>query len=683
MEVETCALTVISMSSIFESTAPLYCSISERIVDMIHSKVSKADQELKIDENVEYQLRNSKNILNNSIESHSNIQRGASLSTSFLHQSEFNVNSMTNYECEVTPEKIDKLQQLLGSEKNDKHDKLYKKWESMTMRNLETFMQMHRSTFIRRFRRSVPHEFRWEAWKAVSDFNAIKKFYENNYKSSGKMSLYESMAATESPFSNLIRTDIPRTFPELNVFDYYSQNQLFRILNAYSNYAPDVGYCQGMNFITGLLLLVSNFNEEESFWVLAGLMKHYDLNGFYVEDFPLLKRYVKAFDILSEMHIPLLRRHFNAEGVSPPMYLHQWFLTLFVTNLPLKTVVVVWDYLLCEGIHSLLALTIGLLKTLESFLIKLHFEDIMKFLKSLKSNGLCDDAKIGKMLVKKADTICIPTDVFHFVTNTDCKNEMNIGEEFNCISPTIDYCKTCSGDNSVSNDHTDELEGLVEIEMKRLYGWNKDSPPSVAEYFHDSIEFPAQRSCTSRVGGMTTWKDIPIEQGNSTSSDSGENPCTDGNGTDLQLTEAYIKPVCPVTSAMPTDLRIQLKDLNCTRKNAIMDEIANGSCSRGKQIDSCLEPEKMPYLDRLVVDVQKFGTFNALSERNDTQNLCNTYYYNTISSTYSNILYSYQSWGAPSIFQSVAQFFKFRVTLADGRSPKNITNESLQDIELG
>lgn len=87
----------------------------------------------------------------------------------------------------------------------------------------------------------------------------------------------------------MIKIDISRTFPETEKFDDSHQNKLLRILSAYSNFNLDVGYCQGMNFIAGLLLLVSGSNEEETFWMFVQLMELRGLKGFYKDKFPMLR----------------------------------------------------------------------------------------------------------------------------------------------------------------------------------------------------------------------------------------------------------------------------------------------------------------------------------------------------------------------------------------------------------
>jgi hypothetical protein len=42
------------------------------------------------------------------------------------------------------------------------------------------------------------------------------------------------------------------------------------VLSAYSVFNPDVGYCQGMNFVAALMLLTAS--EEDVFWMLVVLV---------------------------------------------------------------------------------------------------------------------------------------------------------------------------------------------------------------------------------------------------------------------------------------------------------------------------------------------------------------------------------------------------------------------------
>lgn len=355
------------------------------------------------------------------------------------------------------PSAVHLQRHLLSESYAARESKSFIKWESMRERGLEWFVTVHPQTYRRRLRRGTLQQFRWEAWKTMlrwyltqarlpretspttgtatpqvtsdkaaaftsSPSSDVPKLQRLDILSSVTEAEYSALAETESPFSALIRIDIPRTFPEVNCFTTSAQEQLSRILNAYANYKPVVGYCQGMNFVVGFILLVSDFCEFEAFQFVVGFMDCYAVEGLFREHFPLLKKYVEVFDNLMERLVPSLRDHFFQEGILPPVYLHQWFLTLFVRGLPLSTVVVIWDYLLADGLPSMVVLTVSLLKVLQRFLLCLGFEDVVKFLKSLKSSGDCDQSRIGRMLVRQAEAIQVPEELLTPIRNVNVED---------------------------------------------------------------------------------------------------------------------------------------------------------------------------------------------------------------------------------------------------------------------
>ncbi|CAK9055285.1 Ecotropic viral integration site 5 protein homolog (EVI-5) (Neuroblastoma stage 4S gene protein) [Durusdinium trenchii] len=218
-------------------------------------------------------------------------------------------------------------------------------WKSMQQRGLQKFMHQRPGDFLRRAKKGIPAEYRAEVWKTALKADAH-----------AKAGLYKELQMAENEFLHLIEIDIPRTFPEDPKFGPRQQESLFRILKAYANLCPDVGYCQGMNFIVGLLLLVVQGGafggddrdlppemEEETFWMFFSLMECSHLNGFYRRQFPLLKRYLWAFEELLSTTLPELQQHFLKENLQHAVYLHQWFLTLFISSLPLPMVLVFWD----------------------------------------------------------------------------------------------------------------------------------------------------------------------------------------------------------------------------------------------------------------------------------------------------------------------------------------------------
>mmetsp|Transcript_83693 Transcript_83693/g.202992 ORF Transcript_83693/g.202992 Transcript_83693/m.202992 type:complete len:485 (-) Transcript_83693:215-1669(-) len=276
------------------------------------------------------------------------------------------------------------------------------KWSEMIEMGISQYMRAHPDRFHRRVRRGIPSKFRWQVWKAavhLEDFEMPKD--------------YQSLSTRENPWTPCIEIDISRTFPELKSFDSSQQQRLLRILNAYAGHNPGVGYCQGMNYVAGLLLLVSD-REEESFAVLVCLMDHpqFGLAGFYRERLPLLRRYLRACDKLVAETVPELRKHFIKENVQPAVYLHQWFLTLFINCFPLSMVMIIWDVIVCEGLPVILRIAVSILQVLKDSLLSMQFEDIIKFFKMMKTyddeDGELNAFRIGQLLMKHTEHVQIP-----------------------------------------------------------------------------------------------------------------------------------------------------------------------------------------------------------------------------------------------------------------------------------
>ena len=58
-------------------------------------------------------------------------------------------------------------------------------------------------------------------------------------------------------YLKLIEKDIPRTLPTHKQARQFGESgSLRRVLKAYCRHHPDVGYCQGMNFVAGLFLII-------------------------------------------------------------------------------------------------------------------------------------------------------------------------------------------------------------------------------------------------------------------------------------------------------------------------------------------------------------------------------------------------------------------------------------------
>lgn len=81
---------------------------------------------------------------------------------------------------------------------------------------------------------------------------------------------YERLSGESSPYENLIGKDIGRSFPGVEMFREpggEGQRKLGQVLKCFSLYDQKIGYCQGLGFLVGPLLM--HMEEKEAFCVLV------------------------------------------------------------------------------------------------------------------------------------------------------------------------------------------------------------------------------------------------------------------------------------------------------------------------------------------------------------------------------------------------------------------------------
>ncbi|KAJ1828346.1 GTPase-activating protein [Coemansia sp. RSA 2599] len=178
-----------------------------------------------------------------------------------------------------------------------------------------------------------------------------------------------------------IKHDLARTFPRLEYFRDSAgagQEGLFAVLRAYALYDTEVGYCQGLGFVVGPLLL--NMPDEEAFCVLARLMYTYGLRGHFLPTMDDLQLRLYQFDHVLRETLPRLARHFQQQGVEATMYVSQWLMTMFAYRLPIELTFRLFDVVFAEGLDALLRMAIAVLKRSQTRLLSLEFEGIMQYL---------------------------------------------------------------------------------------------------------------------------------------------------------------------------------------------------------------------------------------------------------------------------------------------------------------
>ncbi|KAK8569885.1 hypothetical protein V6N13_002597 [Hibiscus sabdariffa] len=166
--------------------------------------------------------------------------------------------------------------------------------------------------------------------------------------------------------------DLPRTFPGHPWLDTPEGHAaLRRVLVGYSFRDSDVGYCQGLNYVAALLLLVMK-TEEDAFWMLAVLLENVLVNDCYTNNLSGCHVEQRVFKDLLAKKCPRIAAHLEALEFDVSLVATEWFLCLFSKSLPSETTLRVWDVLFYEGAKVIFHVGLAMFKMKEDELLLTH-----------------------------------------------------------------------------------------------------------------------------------------------------------------------------------------------------------------------------------------------------------------------------------------------------------------------
>jgi len=112
-----------------------------------------------------------------------------------------------------------------------------------------------------------------------------------------------------------------------------------------SLYDSKIGYCQGLGFVIGPLLIYT-----EAVSILVRFTEHYDLQSYFLPDLSGLHLQIYQFQSLLSHHFPKLcpPGGWNRLDIEPLCF-SPWFLPVFAVTCPLLMLLWIYDVLLLEG----------------------------------------------------------------------------------------------------------------------------------------------------------------------------------------------------------------------------------------------------------------------------------------------------------------------------------------------
>ncbi|KAM4649169.1 TBC1 domain family member 10A isoform 5-T6 [Amazona ochrocephala] len=213
------------------------------------------------------------------------------------------------------------------------------------LNNWDKWMAKKHKKIRLRCQKGIPPSLRGRAWQYLS---GSKVKLEQNI---GKFDELDLLTG-DPKWLDVIERDLHRQFPFHEMFvsrGGHGQQDLFRVLKAYTLYRPEEGYCQAQAPIAAVLLM--HMPAEQAFWCLVQICEKY-LPGYYSEKLEAIQLDGQILFSLLHKVSPVAYKHLSKQKIDPILYMTEWFMCAFSRTLPWSSVLRVWDMFFCEGRSS-------------------------------------------------------------------------------------------------------------------------------------------------------------------------------------------------------------------------------------------------------------------------------------------------------------------------------------------
>ena len=301
---------------------------------------------------------------------------------------------------------------------------------------------------------------RWIIWLAMAKHKYRK--IDEKMRISNK-EIYNDLVKNVDLNDDSLLFELHNTLKEVKVYKYNWSNSLYRIIKSLTQFEQNLRYENGMNFLIGVPLLISDCNEEETFFFgrfLLSISFGLGLYYFYDENEILLRYLVFIFHHIAKEKFPKIYDKISEFNIADELWIKKWYKTFFSSIFDLSITIRVWDCIIGVGIKFLVNYSLAILEYFEEKIMS--FKKVKEFLEffdyDLKKKFTKDNDIIlfRENIISLAQSYYIPDGKYkllekEYLNLLFLEKEKSSGPSFN-----IDTSKTIhnyySNNESLNND---------------------------------------------------------------------------------------------------------------------------------------------------------------------------------------------------------------------------------------
>lgn len=178
-----------------------------------------------------------------------------------------------------------------------------------------------------------------------------------------------------------IGRDICRTFYTEKFVKGNGKEMIKNILTAIAFVRPEIGYCQGMNFIAGALISYID-DEKISFYIFLSFIDDIELNLLYLKNMPDYSIRSYQLNYYISKFFPKLTSHFQLHQINPDIFFSKWILAIFSSYLTFDVLCKVWDVFIIDKWKAIFKFSMSFLMLMQDKLLTLDLQEFCLFFRT-------------------------------------------------------------------------------------------------------------------------------------------------------------------------------------------------------------------------------------------------------------------------------------------------------------
>ena len=219
---------------------------------------------------------------------------------------------------------------------------------------------------------------RWFIWLGMAKvkYRQIKEKINISNKE-----IYDDLVKKINYNDDSLMFELHNTLKEIKVYKYNWSNSFYRIIKCLTSFEQNMKYETGMNILIGVPLLISDCNEEETFFFgryLLSVSYGLGLYFFYDENEILLNYLVYIFHVLAKEKYPKIYERLIEFNVADDLWIKKWIKSFFSSIFDLSITIRVWDCVIGVGIKFLVNYSLAILEYFKDNIMS--FKKVKEFL---------------------------------------------------------------------------------------------------------------------------------------------------------------------------------------------------------------------------------------------------------------------------------------------------------------